>query len=141
MRESLLLHSTNIVVYPNILLFMGLHYFISFAVFVVQFSRCVLNGCLLCNRRLVGTSGFEPPTSRLSGVRSNHLSYEPMQPVCVPLLPTPTSSFKKIGGDEENRTPDPLLARQVLSHLSYTPTFAGFLRIRLPLRILPDPQN
>ena len=64
-----------------------------------------------------------------------------MQPVCVPLLPTPTSSPEKIGGDEENRTPDPLLARQVLSHLSYTPTFAGFLRIRLPLRILPDPQN
>ena len=79
MRESLLLHSTNIVVYPNILLFMGLHYFISFAVFVVQFSRCVLNGCLLYNRRLVGTSGFEPPTSRLSGVRSNRLSYKPIE--------------------------------------------------------------
>ena len=28
-----------------------------------------------------------------------------------------------IGGDEENRTPDPLLARQVLSQLSYTPKF------------------
>ena len=27
----------------------------------------------------------------------------------------------KFGGDEENRTPDPLLARQVLSQLSYTP--------------------
>ena len=26
------------------------------------------------------------------------------------------------GGDEESRTPDPLLARQVLSQLSYTPT-------------------
>ena len=26
-----------------------------------------------------------------------------------------------LGGDEENRTPDPLLARQVLSQLSYTP--------------------
>ena len=77
MRESLLLHSTNIVVYPNILLFMGLHYFIS----------------------------FEPPTSRLSGVRSNHLSYAPISS----------------GGDEEDRTPDPLRARQVLSQLSYTP--------------------
>ena len=107
MRESLLLHSTNIVVYPNILLFMGLHYFISFAVFVVQFSRCVLNGCLLCYRRLVGTSGFEPPTSRLSGVRSNHLSYAPISS----------------GGDEEDRTPDPLRARQVLSQLSYGPNF------------------
>ena len=27
---------------------------------------------------LVGSSGLEPPTSRLSGVRSNHLSYEPI---------------------------------------------------------------
>ena len=27
------------------------------------------------------------------------------------------------GGDEEDRTPDPLLARQVLSQLSYTPKF------------------
>ena len=27
----------------------------------------------------------------------------------------------KFGGDEESRTPDPLLARQVLSQLSYTP--------------------
>ena len=26
---------------------------------------------------LVGLRGLEPPTSRLSGVRSNHLSYEP----------------------------------------------------------------
>ncbi len=31
-------------------------------------------------------------------------------------------SQKLLGGDEENRTPDPLLARQVLSQLSYTPT-------------------
>ena len=53
---------------------------------------------------LVGSSGLEPPTSRLSGVRSNHLSYEPTS-----------------GGDEEVRTPDPLRARQVLSQLSYTP--------------------
>ena len=29
--------------------------------------------------------------------------------------------LKSPGGDEENRTPDPLLARQVLSQLSYTP--------------------
>ena len=27
---------------------------------------------------MVGTGGLEPPTSRLSGVRSNHLSYAPI---------------------------------------------------------------
>ena len=27
---------------------------------------------------VVGSSGFEPPTLRLSGARSNHLSYEPI---------------------------------------------------------------
>ena len=68
---------------------------------------------------MVGLRGLEPPTLRLSGVRSNHLSYKPM---CFGggrrfRLPTP------FGGDEEDRTPDPLLARQVLSQLSYTPIF------------------
>ena len=29
-------------------------------------------------RLLVGLSGLEPPTSRLSGVRSNRLSYKPI---------------------------------------------------------------
>ena len=29
------------------------------------------------------------------------------------------------GGDEEDRTPDPLRARQVLSQLSYTPIYQG----------------
>ena len=56
---------------------------------------------------MVGTNGLEPSTSRLSGVRSNHLSYAP--------------SF---GGDEEDRTPDPLRARQMLSQLSYTPIYS-----------------
>ena len=28
----------------------------------------------------------------------------------------------RVGGDKQNRTADPLLARQVLSQLSYTPT-------------------
>ena len=32
-----------------------------------------------------------------------------------------------LGGDEGNRTPDPLLAKQVLSQLSYTPSFQGLL--------------
>ena len=68
---------------------------------------------------LVGTSGFEPPTSRLSGVRSNHLSYAPISS----------------GGDEEVRTPDPLRARQVLSQLSYTPILHIKLKVLKTLKI------
>ena len=64
---------------------------------------------------MVGSSGLEPPTSRLSGVRSNHLSYEPIQLSRGPFL--------ALGGDERDRTDDPLLAKQVLSQLSYTPVF------------------
>ena len=42
----------------------------------------------LC-RILVGLGGFEPPTSPLSGVRSNHLSYRPgvANDLVVPTLP------------------------------------------------------
>ena len=35
---------------------------------------------VICYLYLVGSSGLEPPTLRLSGARSNHLSYEPKQP-------------------------------------------------------------
>ena len=35
-------------------------------------------------------------------------------------------------GDEGIRTPDPLLARQVLSQLSYTPKLVGLRRLELP---------
>ena len=52
---------------------------------------------------MVGLGGLEPPTSPLSGVRSNHLSYRPT------------------GGASRDRTDDPLLAKQVLSQLSYGP--------------------
>ena len=33
-------------------------------------------------KNLVGLSGLEPPTSPLSGVRSNHLSYKPIKVFC-----------------------------------------------------------
>ncbi len=49
-------------------------------------------------------------------------------------LPTPC------GGDEEDRTPDPLLARQVLSQLSYTPIQSEDCReIRITLLIFSFP--
>ena len=55
--------------------------------------------------RVVGSNGLGPSTSRLSGVCSNQLSYEPI--------------FG--GGGNRVRTDDPLLAGQVLYQLSYTP--------------------
>ena len=68
----------------------------------------------------MGSSGIEPPTSRLSGARSNRLSYEP--------LLSPTAGVLRglpLGGDEQIRTVDPLRAIQVLSQLSYTPLLHG----------------
>ena len=71
---------------------------------------------------LVGSSGLEPPTSRLSGGCSNQLSYKPiLLQLSVRLQSGP------LGGDDGIRTHDPLLAGQVLSQLSYTPSFRGFL--------------
>ena len=84
---------------------------------------------------MVGLSGLEPPTSRLSGVRSNHLSYKPINRYFSHLNP--------YGGDEEDRTPDPLRARQVLSQLSYTPKkdLSYPLNSHLLLKTKLGPQN
>ena len=62
-----------------------------------------------CNL-LVGPSGLEPPTLRLSVVRSSQLSYGPVQ-----------YGLYSVGGDSRDRTGDLLLARQALSQLSYIP--------------------
>ena len=153
---------------------------------------------------LMGTSGLEPPTSRLSGVRSNHLSYAPIlkmplgifkissfalrsmtsisqakpqniagliiffsidrirskclsnsfwcfssYPYLIPFFAVlnalgnhfscllPLASCFCRGGDEEDRTPDPLLAKQVLSQLSYTPAFQGPQVLHIPFFKLP----
>ena len=51
-----------------------------------------------------------------------------MSPCCLPyrrFLHLSLFPFRKSGGDERDRTDDPLLAKQVLSQLSYTPIF-GF---------------
>ena len=73
--------------------------------------------------RMVGPSRLELPTSRLSGARSNLLSYEPMFDRGDSCAFSP-----RRGGDDGIRTHDPLLAGQVLSQLSYTPMgFSLFL--------------
>ena len=83
---------------------------------------------------MVGLSGLEPPTSRLSGVRSNRLSYKPIffrlpGSHLFALIRLALYFFRRTrpsrGGDERDRTDDPLLAKQVLSQLSYTPVYLG----------------
>ena len=69
---------------------------------------------------LVGPSGLEPPTLRLSVVRSSQLSYGPVR-----------YSF---GGDSRDRTGDLLLARQALSQLSYIPIISAPRR-RMPSKL------
>ena len=51
--------------------------------------------------------------------------------------------FSGFGGDERDRTDDPLLAKQVLSQLSYTPIFTcGRIPIHfLRIPFFKDPQN
>ena len=56
-------------------------------------------------------------------MRSNLLSYEP---ISFSAQVSVRSLRPHRGGDEGNRTLDPLLAGQVLSQLSYTPIFMGF---------------
>ena len=66
--------------------------------------------CPIACAILVGSNGLEPSTSRLSGVCSNQLSYEPI-----------FFNLKDFGGGKRDRTADPLLAGQVLYQLSYAP--------------------
>ena len=65
-----------------------------------------LSACFLCLSKLaphlsvlVGLSGLEPPTSRLSGVRSNRLSYKPISwfERWFPTLPGPAASYPPVG--------------------------------------------
>ena len=64
-------------------------FFIRFSMNILQSTRLksYSNQCIAADRyRLVGSSGLEPPTSRLSGARSNHLSYEPISYLSVYLV-------------------------------------------------------
>ena len=91
------------------------------------------NCSLLPIGSVVGSSGLEPPTSRLSGARSNQLSYEPILSFSVFSLELWPFG---LGGDEQNRTVDPLLARQVLSQLSYTPKVSSGVSFSASQKIL-----
>ena len=77
--------------YTNLLIFV-LFVCSFFLLFNLLFFYSVFNdqSCSLLVS-LVGTSGLEPPTSRLSGARSNHLSYAPLWlflavPLLIPLV-------------------------------------------------------
>lgn len=72
---------------------------------------------------MVGVGGLEPPTLRLSGVRSNHLSYTPPQdPTTGPKgLQLMTRAHRDGGGAGRDRTDDLKLAKLPLSQLSYGP--------------------
>ena len=94
---------------------------------------------------MVGLNGLEPSTSRLSGGRSNLLSYKPIFLVRFqPLLSKGWyhelqfgSESLSLGGDNRDRTDDPLLAKQVLSQLSYTPVVLG----SFVLKVHNEPQK
>ena len=99
--------------------------------FNLNYLSCYSFSLFSFQRTLVGSSGFEPPTSCLSGMRSNHLSYEPIcdsPGLFSPSFPVSIHS-RGCGGDDGIRTHDPLLAGQVLSQLSYTPMFPGSHRL------------
>ena len=51
---------------------------LAFIDFFIQFSKCEWICSICFNSLMVGLSGLEPPTSRLSGVCSNLLSYKPI---------------------------------------------------------------
>ena len=44
---------------------------------ILRMKSSLRDGYFSHCEKLVGPSGLEPPTSCLSGTRSNHLSYEP----------------------------------------------------------------
>jgi hypothetical protein len=87
--------------------------------------------CLRPSRRLVGREGVEPSTSRLSGVRSNHLSYRPQSmgrscPRGCRRSPVAPKARRRRsgrrnhegGGAYRDRTGDLMLAKHALSQLS-----------------------
>ncbi len=70
---------------------------------------------------MVGPGGLEPPTSRLSGVRSNQAELRAqIGGACQNNQPFQRSN--KFGGAGRDRTDDLMLAKHALSQLSYSPS-------------------
>ena len=95
----------------------------------------------------MGLSGLEPPTSRLSGVRSNQLSYRPIMERVMRIELT-TSAWKAEvlplnytriyksrifpGREDRIRTCDPLVPNQVLYQAELLPVYGAPERSRTP---------
>ena len=93
------------------------------------------NSCRHSNfpkRKLVGRGGLEPPTSRLSGVRSNHLSYRPSVKWLRALHRVrPSVSATQMRGEAPGGAGEPLrsqtttCARDCRQSLPHTPSSAA----------------
>ena len=76
----IILRVTHILFLRYLLPSLSSHLHLHYIVFKVHFYLQSLLFLSLVPEVLVGSNGIEPSTSRLSGVRSNHLSYEPTLP-------------------------------------------------------------
>ena len=83
---------------------------------------------------MVGLSGLEPPTSRLSGVRSNRLSYKPMGIWQPPALPyrLQYSTIGRLGLNHRVRDENGCVPQ---AHRHQKCSYFGFLHRRCALRI------
>ena len=79
----------------------------------------------------MGQGRLELPTLRLSGVRSNHLSYWPGQWTLASPRQYESGAQRGAGGVDRDRTDDLRLAKPALSQLSYDPM--GWLTSSPPL--------
>ena len=78
---------------------------------------------LIAPHLVVGLTGLEPVTPRLSSACSNQLSYKPdhLSLSSLSLNLAYQTHLTVPGGAEETRTPDIVLAKHSLYHLSYSP--------------------